>query len=235
MIRFRLLFIFLAMGVARCFAQDGHSYSQRDLAENPEMVRNLYRGKEYFVPHLSMTGTVSFADLNFIEGCTVVYEGVAYPDVSLMYDILRDEVVVQDPELLINVCLVKPNVDRFFIQDYEFVHVREIGEGLVPGLYYKVYESADYTVYGVRRKQLQEYASGTTRERRILEDVRLFVKSKDSVLFVPIKGQRDFLRNFSSHRREINRYLRALGLRYKENPERFILTVLTFLEEQTTS
>lgn len=219
------------MLLGECLAQQVQDSIKSPLSSGSDGQRRLYYGKEYFVPPVNINGTRSFKDLNFVDHCTIVYEGIEYNDVMLMYDIVMDEVIVRDPDLAVNVHVIRPHIARFSLNEDEFIQVFDDTEGLNPGFYYKIYDSENFTVYGVSRKRIQEYTSLTARERRVIETVHLFLKPKDSPLFVPITGRRNFLRNFGSDRKEINRYMREKAVLYRDDPKGYVQSVLHFVDE----
>lgn len=195
----------------------------------PYSRHHLFNGRE-FVPHsLSAVGSPNHADLVILDHCSVVFDGVLYVDIPLMYDLVIDQLVTIHPDRKVEVCLDKHLVDWFSIRQDQFVLVAEGQTELLPGFYQLVYRGEDYTCYAKRSKETRRYSSGTTLEYRFFETVTYYLKVGDNPFRI-IKSQKELLSLDEDQQRAVRRMLRSSGLSFRTKPIETLNAVLTFLD-----
>lgn len=190
---------------------------------------HLFNGRE-FVPHnLSVVGSPNHGDLVILDHCSVVFDGVYYDDIPLLYDLVIDQLVTIHPDQKKEIYLEKYLVDRFSIQRDQFVRIAEGQSELSPGFYQLVYQGENYTCYARRSKEARRYSSGTVLEYRFFETVTYYLQIGDDPFRI-IKSQKELLSLDEDHRRTIRRMLRANGLTFRARPVQTLHAVLNFLD-----
>lgn len=190
---------------------------------------HLFNGRE-FVPHnLSAVGSPNHADLVILDHCSVVFDGVFYDDIPLLYDLVIDQLVTIHPDRKVEIYLEKHLVDWFSIQGDQFVRIAEDQSELPSGFYQLVYQGDTYTCYAKRSKEARRYSSGTTLEYRFFETVTYYLQVGDDP-FRTIKSQKELLSLDDEHRRAIRRMLRSSGLSFRARPVETLNAVLAFLD-----
>ncbi len=190
---------------------------------------HLFNGRE-FVPHnLSVVGSPNHADLVILDHCSVVFDGVYYDDIPLLYDLVIDQLVTIHPDRREEIYLEKHLVDWFSIRQDQFVQIVEGQSELSPGFYQLIYQGDGYTCYARRSKEARRYSSGTILEYRFFETVTYYLQIGDDP-FRTIKSQKELLSLDDDHRRVIRRMLRDRALSFRTKPVETLHAVLNFLD-----
>src|ERR1700722_19719329 len=86
---------------------------------------NLYRGGQYAeYSFLLKEGHPFFGEDRLRKG-TVVYNGIWYENVSLLYDEVLDQPVMPDPLKVFKIALITSQVDGFTIEDHSFIRLSD--------------------------------------------------------------------------------------------------------------
>jgi len=86
---------------------------------------NLYRGGQYAeYGFLLKDGHPFFGEDRLRKG-TVVYNGILYENVALLYDEVQDQPVTPDPLKVFKIALIPFQVDRFTIEDHSFIRLSD--------------------------------------------------------------------------------------------------------------
>jgi len=108
------------------------SLYNKTLGENT----HLYNGMEYIEEHPGVTGS-PFWKATFPQTGSIYYDGALYPNISLAYDIAKDEVVIRNEQQL-SVKLVPEKIDYFILFNQLFIHIASdsiTSPGFHSGLY----------------------------------------------------------------------------------------------------
>src|ERR1700761_959168 len=85
---------------------------------------HLYRGPEYVAyAQLLKEGYPYFGENSRRKG-TLFYDGILYKDVSLYYDLVTGQVVINDLYNVFKIALITPLIDSFSIENHFFIHLR---------------------------------------------------------------------------------------------------------------
>ena len=153
------------------------------------------------------------------------YGGVIYPDISLRWDLYRDELVLFSPS---NYNLVLSNEHLGFAEmyGYHIFYFRHDGLKDCP-------PAGNYILlYSVENLFLLEKLTNTLLHKdennRILYYFSLstnFYLQKDGAYY-KIKNRRTLLKKLDTHRKELKRFIRANELRYRSDAEKMVLQVV---------
>ena len=196
------------------------------------LVHHLYKGRQ-FVPYLlTATGSPNFKDLEMIDDAMIIYDGLKYEDLPLMYNLMDDVVVSRHPDRMVNLMLESHLVSHFKIGDDVFLRVSDEHPELIPGFYQVIYSGEHFLAFAKFRKEVKDYRSGSSLERRYTQSSNFYVNDlRNDLGFVEIKRHSDILQIDRDERSAVRRLLRNLSLRFRSMPEQTIITALTFLEE----
>ncbi len=93
---------------------------------------NLYRGGQYVdYPFSLESGQPYFGEDKMRKG-TVFYNGILYGDILLLYDLVKDIVIINDPTHIYKISLITWQVDRFTIEDHLFIRLSDSLKPLGP-------------------------------------------------------------------------------------------------------
>lgn len=191
----------------------------------------LYQGRIYQRHPVGIEGTPGFKNLAFVNGGTVLYEGIRYRDIVLFYDIVKDELVALHPDGLTSIVLVKPFVEEFTMSGDTLVNILRQQAELEPGYYQRLLSTASGTCLVKRHKKINHFTSATERRSSFLEANRYFVRVGNDPLFYEVKSQSALLRHFKSQRKQLRNLLFEHGVRFRERPEEAIRLVFNYMAQ----
>jgi len=167
-----------------------------------------------------------FKDQNFVNG-KLSYNGVVYPDVSLRWDLFRDELIILSPADY-NIVLISEYIDFAEIYGYHIVylHPDRVAGSPPAGNYIRLYSGNDrlllekitnimYRDENIKRNRFVYYFDLTTH----------FYLQRNGT-YHKISNRRTLLKTFDTHRKELRRYINANDLRYKVDAEKMVLEVV---------
>lgn len=133
----------------------------------------LYNGAEYVDYSYQITeGHPFFESADFNPG-SVVYDGILYENVRLLYDIIKEQVVIKDPFEVYKPALINERVNEFTLSDHKFVRLVEndSANAAINTGFYEVLYSGTTGVYKKQKKKIQEniaFTNGIKRYGQIL-------------------------------------------------------------------
>ena len=196
------------------------------------LVHHLYKGRQFIPYLLTATGSPNFKGLDMIDDGVVIYDGLKYENVPLMYNLMDDVVVSRHPDRMVNLILESHLVSHFKIGDDVFIRVSVEHPELNPGFYQLIYSGDNFLALAKFRKEVKDYRSGSSLERRYTQSSNFYVNDlRTDQGFVEVGRHSDILKIDRDERSAVRRLLRNLSLRFRSMPEHTIVTALTFLEE----
>ena len=140
----------------------------------------LFNGNEYVDYSFGIKDGQPFFQTPDFRNGYVVYNGVKYEDVPIVYDELKDLVVINDPLKFTNSPFIDERVTSFNIEKYHFVRLvndQANNEGCKDG-YYQVLYGGYSTVYERQEKKLKEETSLTEGLKRFIVTKLLIISGK---------------------------------------------------------
>lgn len=182
----------------------------------------LYNGTEYIDYKFQTEGHPFFLSNHWSEG-TVYFDGMRYPGVLMLYDIVDEAVVIalqNTSESLFN--KIRIDLDRvqsFSMKGHEFVRLAEdSGANMEKGFYDLLY-AGDSKVVAKRAKTAKKEVALLIYKQHD----RFFIK-KDG-LFHPVKNKASVLKLFKEHKRELAGYLRDNKINFNDNRDFAIVSL----------
>jgi len=193
----------------------------------------LYRGPEYVdYAYQIKDGNPYFED-SLIAG-SILYNGVLYEHIPLLFDEVLDLVVIKDPYDVWKMSLNREHVDSFTIEDHRFIRV---GDSLNPtaprnGYYEQLYRGR---IRLLRReaKTVQIQASFLNQgfEKYTLTSTSYYLKKGDT--YFAVNNERSLLAAIKDKGREAKRFMRSNHLRMRKDKQNTLVKVITWYDGLT--
>lgn len=238
-IRFLLIACFIT-GLLFCNAQFIKSQTSADTAllslqkknavalyyQSLQTQSGLYNGSEY-VPYVNMLkdGHPYFDTTQMLPG-SVFYDGMLYNNVPMLYDIIRDELIIQHYNKVFYLQLIKSKIDSFNLMSHAFVHMGRDSTGknnLKEGFYDLLY-NGKIKLYVRRFKTIQETIPDFTVERRVYAHTRYFIYKNDT--YNEVYSQGSVLHLFDDKKTQLKQALRKQHIKFKKQREYAIETMV---------
>lgn len=190
------------------------SIYMRELDENAA----IYVGKAYFSERRLTEGHAFFLENGWNKG-SIVYGGVYYEDIPLLFDMVKGELVILYQDGKSKIALHNENIDRFSLLGHTFLRLPQVsikGRDMAAGFYDLLYEG-EAKVLVKRTKTIKEDISSGTFRRFTKQDNRLYIKKGNA--FYNVKSKGSVLRVFKDKRRELKSFLKKNNIKFHHDRE----------------
>jgi hypothetical protein len=188
----------------------------------------LYNGNEHNGYSFKIIGHAYYLQKELETG-SVVYDELEFANVRMMYDLFKDQVIVQHYNGFTKIGLVSEKVKEFTLFDHHFI--RLIADSLsrspiLTGFYDEVYKGR-LNVLVKRGKFLDERVKDEL-EREFLP-FHLFIIQKDGV-YLQVKNYKGLLAILKDRSKEVKQYLRKNRIKYRKGAENAIVKAVVYYD-----
>ncbi|GHB54472.1 hypothetical protein [Persicitalea jodogahamensis] len=194
--------------------------------------QHLYNGKQYYVYDSREVEHQFFLTEDWTVG-SVFYDGQQFEQVPLLYDIVRDQLVVRYRHGFGNVTLQNRKVRSFTLDGHDFMRVEaDTGrvEGLRTGFYDQIYTGTTKVLARRRKERLQQLSETKITIAFPVKDQYYLYKNGE---YQPVQSKRSVLMLLPEHKRQLKRELRKQNLSFRQNREEAIKIMAARYDELT--
>jgi hypothetical protein len=193
----------------------------------------VYSGKVHY-PHPKFIegGHAFFLSSEYQTG-TVTYEGYVYWNIVLMYDIIRDELLLQHFDKVTSIVLDPEKVDAFSFLGHNYIDIKEAEakENNLSTGYYDVLYQGKVTLLAKRYKTVTENLSQAGIERSVKQYNRYYLL-KDSV-YTLLKNKKSLIKLLKSTQSQNQQYIKSNQLNFRKDEENAILSLVRYHDSIT--
>lgn len=195
----------------------------------------IYRGVEYTgFPYRLNNGHQYFETQVPVKG-SVFYDGILYNDIPIWYDLVKNQVIVQNADGVSEIKLHNELIDYFSIHGHHFVHLgRDLAANtsLSEGFYDLVYVGRTQVLVKRSKETLKEVSTGIA--MTVLKQKNEFYLIKEGV-YLPVKSQSSVLNALGNKQKEIQEFLKKNNVKFREDPESAIIRMVRYYDLLTES
>jgi len=189
----------------------------------------LYNGSEYIeYAYTLQEGHPFFQVVNFING-NVNVDGMIFHDVPMLYDIVKDQLIIQDFQKVYKITLPADRVQQFFLLGHLFVHLNA-SDQVKTGFYDQLYKGK-ISLFAKREKKILEKYSNIQISKVVISQNVYYIK-KDGVYYT-IKNKSSLFSALKSKKKEVQQYLKANDIKFKREPERAMIMAVRYYDQLT--
>ena len=181
---------------------------------------NLYNGSEYIYSYHGIRGHPFFESDRLLNG-EIEYDGILYKNVPMSYDLVRDEVFINEPGQNFNIKLVTEKIRYFSLSDRLFVRMLQDSmrnPSLTTGFYHVLYNGR-VSVLARLTKKIQ---SGNAEDSiKFVQYTNFWVKKDNE--YQPVENKKTLLNIFGDQKDPVRKYLRKNKVNYKKDPASAII------------
>lgn len=189
------------------------SFYMQELGANAAVYTgNAYKGEQFTEGH------AFFKENGWSQGA-VIYGGIYYEDFPLLYDLVKDEIIILYYDGSSKVSLYPDDVVQFSLLGHTFIRLKESGakgKDIKAGFYDLLYKG-ETEVLVKRTKTVREDISSGTFKRFPQENNRIYVRKENA--YYEIKSKASLLRVFKGKKKEIRKFLKESSIRFFEDKE----------------
>jgi hypothetical protein len=186
----------------------------------------LYNGTEFTAAYRSSLGH-PFYEYSDPQTGEILYDGILYPGVKLLYDIIRDEVIFINEFKNLNIKLIPQKISWFTLQDHKIVQLfRDSNTINFPGngFYEQLYEGL-VSVFKKSKKQLYEPTRQDESAKFVQYDL-YYVRKNNT--YYQIDNKRSLLTVCSDRKSDVSKFIQRENLNFKKDPAAMLTRVIDY-------
>jgi hypothetical protein len=239
---FSAVLLFCAFFVQNARAQTtvSDSSSQQNALNNAIALYNtgidiqapIYTGPEYYFYDPHIKGNAYYMDINGFTKGSVYYDGTLYNNVSMLYDINTDQLVVLYPSRVSKFIAIKERVKSFDFLGGHFININAdtlAANGDVKSGYYRQLYNGRSEVLGKYSKSMQTTTSNTNGVENYFSFSKDFYIKKNNV-YHSVGSKGSVLDLFKDKKKEVRKFISANDLDFRGNPEESLVKVATYYD-----
>ena len=191
----------------------------------------LYNGSEYIeYAYTLQEGHPFFQVVNFING-NINLDGMLFHDVPMLYDIVKDQLIIQDFQKVYKINLPADKIREFFLLGHLFVRLTsDSSEQVKTGFYDQLYKGK-IALFAKREKRVLEKYSNIQISKVVISQNVYYIK-KDGVYYT-IKNKSSLFSVLKNKKKEVQQYLKANDIKFKREPERAMIMAVKYYDQLT--
>jgi hypothetical protein len=156
---------------------------------------------------------------------SITFDGIDYTGVPLLYDVVRNQLIVTDPkgELL---SLYSDKIQQFFIGSYHFLRLNIEG---IPD-FYEVFRAGPFSLLVHRSKLIKEKIENDALQRIITNHDSWFLDINGQ--YHPFYSEKSLLQLLDDKKKPIRQFMRSQNIKYNDDPESAIIKIIDFYNQQ---
>jgi hypothetical protein len=212
--------------------QSPDSLSEKSLIANINQVylyeigdnAQIYHGREFIRNGQKAIGFPFYESDNMMNG-TISYQGEIYPDRNLYYNLVSDQLIIDNYTHNALITLSPEKVDSFNIGSHVFVPLNSgKSNGLEKDGYYEQLVSGEPALFARREKKL---VVGTgSEESRYIQYNNYFIRINQ--VYYPVDGKNALLDVLKDREDELKKYIRSNKINFRKNPESSLVMVTNY-------
>jgi len=198
------------------------TYFKNEVRENT----HLYTGKEYYKYESGITG-FPFFETNQMQNGDVFYDGNLYKNVPLLYDIVRQAVVINQYHQETRIQLLTEKIDYFILNGHRFETISP-AEGEVGNISKGLFDVAFTGKASVLVKRVKSIRKGLRAEDpySFKEEDEYYLKKGKSVYNASDK--KAVLQVFDDKKDLVNTFIRKNNLKFKKDKEKDLIMTAAY-------
>ena len=159
---------------------------------------------------------------------TVLFDGTWYHDLTLMYDIYMDEVIILHPSST-PVRLISERIKEFRYLDLNFERLGPDNSPLLKTGFYQRLVEGPVTIYAKRIKKIEENIVDLAIERKFVSADHFFVLKNG--IYTAVNKQKTLLELMKDKKQGVVYHLKQQNLKFRKNREKAIVEMAKFYNQ----
>lgn len=159
---------------------------------------------------------------------SIFFDGIWYHDISFMYDIHQDEVILLHSSNT-PIRLISERIQQFKYQGFHFVRLAPDKDNVIKSGFYQRLVDGPVSILAKRTKKIEENIVDLAIERRFIT-VYQYIALKDGI-YTPINKQKSLLDLLKDKRQAVLQHLKQQHLKFKKEKEKAIVEMTEFYNQ----
>ncbi|HTN22040.1 MAG TPA: hypothetical protein VL125_16290 [Pelobium sp.] len=188
----------------------------------------IYNGKKY-IPDVRLDehGHTLFINDQYTNG-EFVYNGYAYKDKSLMYDLVYGQLVLLNFDKVGGIVVKSDMVDSFSLHNHKFINIKPAqikDKEITPGYYDLLYDG-DVALLAKRIKKITESTTQYKVERTVAQENTYYLYKNNKYNLV--KGKKSLLKLLHNTNPQNLQYIKSHRLNFRKSKENAMVELVKF-------
>ena len=233
--KLRLFFICVFFS-SEIFAQQTSS----DSTERAALIRNtvelynrtvaqnssLFNGTEY-IGYVARPAGHPFFETQKMELANVYYDGVLFRNIPILYDLVNDQLIIDNYTKTQRIILNSEKVTFFEIGDHFFIRPQtDSSTGNAPGGFYERLYNGKTKVLVKRKKQINTITTSEGIKESYDQYNSYFIKADET--YTRVTSRESLIKAFRKNRGEIRKFMRDYETDFRKEMENIIIKVAEF-------
>lgn len=194
------------------------------------LSQHLYNGQRYHI-YDSRSKDHQFFQLEDWQPGNIEYDEQAFVSIPMLYDIVKDLVVIQLQGRSGLVQLQSERVSAFSFLDHRFIRLQQDREkGIAPPTgFYDLLYNGNTRVLARWTKQRQEQIEGNTVNVYFLPKHFFYLQKDGDYHLITSKNSAFAL--FGEHKKDLKKHLREKRIKFRKNREQALITLATHYDQ----
>lgn len=195
---------------------------------------NLYNGSEYVdYAYTINEGIPFFISPDFVTG-TVTYNNILYNNVPLMYDLVKEEVVIRDAYGRNKITLHNERISDFTLLNHHFVKLTAdtLNSSVIRTGFYDLLYNGRTGVYKKQVKKILESITISQGLRRTIDEQVAYFIRKDNK-FYEVSGKKSVLRILKDKKKNIQQFIKKNRLNLRKQKDYSLTEIAAYYDELT--
>jgi hypothetical protein len=189
-------------------------------SQNAGYTVSFYEGHPYFY-------------LQELSKGSITYDNVVFENVELLYDEVKDWVILQDSTHRIQ--LVSQRLQGFTIFDQPFVRLeKDAVTPIVSTGFYQVLYDGEIKLYKKEVKKITEKFTNTPELKVLFEKVYYYYIKKGN-RFYPIEKKKDFIKILNDKGKDVNNFISNERLNFRKDKDNTLTKIVTYYDQITSN
>jgi hypothetical protein len=231
--------VFLCFGHEVSFGQTQTEKDSHQLAIKNTVSRyykslgeqsGIYHGPAYIgYPYQLSNGHQFFESPNLTQG-TIFYNGMLYQDIPMWYDLVKDEVVVQNIDSLSMISLHNERIDYFSLLGHYFIKIsQDSSSSLSTGFYDQIYKGKTEVLVRRYKGTLEDVSTEGIFTKILKQKNEIYLKKEGKYFSVLSSGS--VLKVLGNKQKEILSHLKKNAIKFKKDPEKAIVMMVSYYDQ----
>jgi len=192
----------------------------------------IYHGPAYTgYPYQLSNGHQFFESAKLTQG-TIFYDGMLYQDIPMWYDLVKDQVVVQNIDSLSMISLHNERIDYFSMFGHEFKKIVQDpsnSNSLTTGFYDHIYIGKTEVLVRRYKGTLEDVSPEGIFTKILKQKNEIYLKKEGKYFSVLSSGS--VLKALGNKQKEILSHLKKNAIKFKKDPEKAIVMMVSFYDQ----
>ena len=189
----------------------------------------LYNGSQYLeYPFIIQDGHPFFGKQDFVNA-TILFDGMTFDAVPTLYDIVKDQVVIQDYHKYYKINLPADKIQQFELDGHTFVRlVHDSSNEIKTGFYEQLY-SGKATLFAKREKKISQQYANMEINNVVYSHTSYYIRKENQ--FYAVSSKKSLLNVLKPKQKEVQQYLKKNNIKFKKTPEKAALMAVEYYDQ----